>query len=97
VRYDYEHLSELQLSYAITIHKSQGSEYKIIIMPAFKGPYMLMSRNLLYTAITRAKNLAVIVGIPEQLYKMVDNVSEVNRYTSLNMRIRSYSRINYDF
>jgi len=96
VRYDYEHLCELQLSYAITIHKSQGSEYKVIIMPAFKGPYMLMNRNLLYTAITRAKNLAVIVGIPEQLYKMVDNISEVNRYTSLNIRIKNYSETNYD-
>lgn len=87
VKYDYTQLSELELSYAVTIHKSQGSEYKVVVIPIFSGPYMLMNRNLIYTAITRAKELAVIAGIPETLYKMVDNNNEINRYTSLKSRI----------
>lgn len=88
VRYDYSQLDELELSYAVTIHKSQGSEYKAVVIPVFSGPEMLLSRNLLYTAVTRAKELAVIVGIPETLYKMVDNDREVNRYTYLKTRIQ---------
>lgn len=88
VRYDYSQLDELELSYAVTIHKSQGSEYRAVIIPVFNGPEMLLSRNLLYTAVTRAKELAVIVGIPETLYRMVDNNREVNRYTYLKTRIQ---------
>lgn len=87
VDYDFTQLDELELSYAITIHKSQGSEYKAIIIPIHSGAPMLLTRNLLYTAITRAKKLAVIVGIPEILYKMVDNNSEINRFTFLKQRI----------
>lgn len=87
VTYDYAQLEELELSYAVTIHKSQGSEYKAVIIPILGGPPMLMSRNLLYTAVTRAKELAVIVGIPQTLYRMVDNNREVNRYTTLKKRI----------
>lgn len=87
VKYDFTQLDELDLSYAITIHKSQGSEYKAVIIPIHSGAPMLLTRNLLYTGITRAKSLAVIVGIPEILNKMVDNNSEVNRNTYLKNRI----------
>ncbi len=87
VEYDFSQIDELELCYAITIHKSQGSEYKVVVIPIHSGAPMLMSRNLLYTAVTRAKELVVIVGIPETLYRMVDNNKEVNRYSSLNRRI----------
>lgn len=96
VKYDYSQLDELELSYAVTIHKAQGSEYKCIIMPVFNGPDMLMTRNLLYTAVTRAKSLAVLVGIPDTLYKMVDNSREINRYTWLEKRIQSLHEYMYD-
>ena len=89
VEYDFSQLEELELAYAITVHKSQGSEYKTVIMPIHSGPPLLFSRNLLYTAVTRAKSLCVIVGIPETLYSMVDNNREVNRYTALAQRIKS--------
>jgi exodeoxyribonuclease V alpha subunit len=92
VHYDFAQLEELELSYAITIHKSQGSEYKAVIIPIYSGPPMLLTKNLLYTAVTRAKELAVIVGLPEMLYRMVDNHREVNRYTSLADRIRKMSQ-----
>lgn len=92
VKYDYSQLDEIELSYAVTIHKSQGSEYKAVVIPIHSGPYMLMSRNLIYTAVTRAKKLAVIVGIPETLYKMVDNNKEINRYTYLKERIIEFSK-----
>jgi len=87
VDYDFSQLDELELAYAITVHKSQGSEYKVVVMPIHSGPSLLFSRNLLYTAVTRAKSLCVIVGIPETLYRMVDNSQEVNRYTALAYRI----------
>ncbi len=88
VNYDFTQLEELELAFAITVHKSQGSEYRIVVIPIFGGPPMLMSRNLLYTAITRAKELVVIVGDKGTLFKMVDNDKEVYRYTSLCERIR---------
>lgn len=90
VQYDYSQMDELELSYAVTIHKSQGSEYKAVVLPVFSGPEMLMTRNLLYTALTRAKELAVIVGIPETLYKMVDNNKEIDRYTTLTQRLKEF-------
>lgn len=93
VKYDFSQIDELDLSYAVTIHKSQGSEYRAIVLPVHSGPDMLLSRNLLYTAVTRAKELAVIVGIPETLYRMVDNNREINRYTLLTKRIKDL----YDF
>lgn len=89
VKYEYSQLDELDLSYAVTIHKSQGSEYKVVIIPIHSGPDMLLNRNLLYTAVTRAKELAVIIGIPETLFKMVDNNKEINRYTFLKNRIKT--------
>jgi exodeoxyribonuclease V alpha subunit len=93
VQYDYSQIDELELSYAVTIHKSQGSEYKVVVLPVHSGPEMLMTRNLLYTALTRAKELAVIVGSPEMLFKMVDNNKEVDRYTTLSRRMREFDSI----
>jgi len=91
VRYDFTQLDELELSYAITIHKSQGSEYKVVIVPVHSGPAMLLNRNLLYTALTRARNLAVFVGVEQTLFKMVENDKEVHRYSFLNRRILKLS------
>ncbi|ATD55912.1 SF1B family DNA helicase RecD2 [Clostridium chauvoei] len=87
VIYDYIYLDELELAYAITIHKSQGSEFKVIITPAFMGSPFLMNKNLLYTGITRAKELVVVVGIPKALKYMVSNVRSMDRYSSLKERI----------
>lgn len=80
-------LSELELAYAITIHKSQGSEYPAVVMPIFSGPEILMNRNLLYTGITRAKNCVVIIGRREIVDNMIRNTQEQKRYTSLAKRI----------
>ncbi len=93
VRYDFTQLDELELSYAVTIHKSQGSEYKAVIIPIYFGPEMLLNRNLIYTAITRAKELAVLVGIPEVLYKMIDNNKQVDRFTQLKKRIKEMKEV----
>ncbi|HHX60492.1 MAG TPA: ATP-binding domain-containing protein, partial [Epulopiscium sp.] len=88
VEYDYGQLDELELAYAVTIHKSQGSEYPIVILPIHSGPPMLLSRNLLYTAVTRAKDLVVVVGLKETVHRMVDNNKEVERYSSLADHIK---------
>ena len=88
VEYDYSQLDELELAYAITIHKSQGSEYPITILPIHSGPPMLLNRNLLYTAVTRARDLVVVVGLRETVYKMVDNNKEIERYSSLTSHIK---------
>ncbi len=87
IEYDFSQLDELELSYAVTIHKSQGSEYPVVILPIYNGPALLMSRNLLYTAVTRAKQLVVIVGLQSTLHRMVDNNREISRYSSLAYRI----------
>ena len=91
VHYDFTQMDEVDLSYAVTIHKSQGSEYKAVVMPLLNGPDMLMSRNLLYTGLTRAKELAVIAGAENTIYKMVDNNREVSRYTSLCNKLREFA------
>lgn len=91
VHYDFTQTDEIDLSYAVTIHKSQGSEYKAVIMPLLNGPDMLMSRNLLYTGLTRAKKLAVIAGSENTIYKMVDNNREVSRYTSLSLKLKEFA------
>ena len=88
VRYDYSQLDELELSYAVTIHKSQGSEYRVVVIPLFNGPPMLLSRNLLYTAVTRAKELCVVVGREETMARMAENDREVRRYSMLKERIQ---------
>jgi len=87
VEYPYSGLDELELAYAVTIHKSQGSEYPAVIIPVLTGPKMLFNRNLLYTAVTRAKSSVVLIGSEETVYEMIDNESEQKRYTSLNERI----------
>ena len=93
VKYSYELLEELEHAYAITIHKSQGSEYPAVVIPLLSGPRQLFSRNLLYTAITRAKSCVTIVGSDVTFQQMIDNVNEQNRNTSLDERIREIWRI----
>ncbi len=87
VRYPFSDLDEIELSYAITIHKSQGSEYPAVIMPILGGPRMLLNRNLLYTAVTRAKNTVCILGSSQTLFGMVENEQQLKRYTGLMDRI----------
>ncbi|MCL1995106.1 MAG: ATP-dependent RecD-like DNA helicase [Defluviitaleaceae bacterium] len=93
VIYGYKQLEELNLSYAITVHKAQGSEYKAVVIPIHNGPPMLHNRNLLYTALTRAKQLAIFVGIETALHKMVDNDSEIERNSFLRERIIKINEI----
>jgi exodeoxyribonuclease V alpha subunit len=88
VKYPYNMLDELELSYAITIHKSQGSEYPAVVLPILTGPQILMNRNLLYTAVTRAKNCVVIVGSKDMVDAMVGNNIEQRRYSSLDVRLK---------
>lgn len=87
VEYPFGQLDELELAYAITIHKSQGSEYPAVVMPLLSGPRMLFNRNLLYTAVTRAKNCVTIVGSENTVQTMIDNESEQKRYSGLKERI----------
>jgi len=87
VRYPFTQLDELELAYAVTIHKSQGSEYPAVILPLLPGPKMLMNRNLLYTAITRARECVVLIGHKEVFYDMIDNTNQQRRYSSLKERI----------
>ncbi len=89
VAYPFSQLDELILAYATTIHKSQGSEFPVIIMPVSWGPPMLLTRNLLYTAITRAKQLVVLVGFEQYLKTMVDNNKINKRYSALDYRLSS--------
>lgn len=90
VRYPFADLDEIELAYAITIHKSQGSEYPAVIMPILGGPRMLLNRNLLYTAVTRAKNTVCILGSKETVYTMVDNEEQLKRFTGLKERIMEF-------
>lgn len=87
VEYPYGQLDELELAYAVTIHKSQGSEYPAVILPLLAGPRMLFNRNLLYTAITRAKNCVTILGSEEVIVQMVENNYQNRRYTGLRDRL----------
>ena len=89
VRYDFANLEELELSYAITVHKSQGSEYPVVIIPMYYCAPMLMSRNLLYTAVTRAKRMVILVGRSDVPEKMVKNNREILRYTTLCSRLNN--------
>lgn len=88
VVYDFAQLDELELAYATTIHKSQGSEFPIIIIPLISGPPMLMTRNLLYTGVTRAKKMVVLVGKEKIIGRMVANNHIARRYSSLTMRLK---------
>ena len=85
--YPFAQLDELELAYAITIHKSQGSEYPAVIIPLLSGPRMLFNRNILYTAVTRAKTCVAIVGSDAAVQAMIENGSEQKRYSSLAERI----------
>ena len=89
VRYDFENLDQLELSYAITVHKSQGSEYPVVIIPMYSCPPMLMTRNLLYTAVTRAKKMVILVGRSDIPERMVRNNREILRYTTLSQRLKN--------
>ncbi|QEK11302.1 ATP-dependent RecD-like DNA helicase [Crassaminicella thermophila] len=90
VTYDFSQLDELELAYCITIHKSQGSEFPIVVMPIFWGPPMLLTRNLLYTAVTRAKELVVMVGLEASLKSMVDNHRIIQRNSGLGIRLKRF-------
>ena len=87
VEYPYTGLEELELAYAVTIHKSQGSEYPAVVIPLLSGPRMLMNRNLLYTAVTRARKCVTLVGDDTVFNQMIDNIVEQKRYTALAERI----------
>ncbi len=87
VEYSFKQMDELELAYAITIHKSQGSEYPAVVMPVWPGPRMLMNRNLLYTAVTRARKCVTMVGSDDTFYQMAANVNEQTRYSGLKERI----------
>lgn len=81
-------LSDLSLSYAITIHKSQGSEFDVVIIPAISGPSIILTRNLIYTAVTRAKKMVVIVGEKQYLKRMVSNKYTATRFTNLKRLLK---------
>jgi exodeoxyribonuclease V alpha subunit len=86
--YSFKQLDELELAYAVTIHKSQGSEYPAVIIPLLSGPRMLMNRNLLYTAVTRARKCVTVVGSEETFRDMIRNEKQQRRYSSLDQRIQ---------
>ena len=89
VEYDFSSLEDLEHAYAITVHKSQGSEYPIVIVPMYAAPPMLLTRNLLYTAVTRAQNMVIFVGRQEVVAQMVGNNRQSMRYTGLAQRLRT--------
>ena len=89
--YSFKQMEELELAYAITIHKSQGSEYPAVVIPLLSGPQMLLNRNLLYTAVTRARKCVTIVGSEETFGEMIRNEKQQRRYSSLDVRIRELS------
>ncbi|MCH5338730.1 MAG: ATP-dependent RecD-like DNA helicase [Acetatifactor sp.] len=97
VTYPFSLLEELELCYAVTIHKSQGSEYPAVILPLLSGPRMLFNRNLLYTAITRARSCVTILGSSDTVHSMIDNVSENRRYTALTDRIQEIMKVGEGF
>ena len=90
VTYNFNQLDELELAYAVTVHKSQGSEFPIIIMPVSWFPPMLATRNLLYTAVTRGKRAVVLVGSENKLQAMVDNNRISERFSGLGFRLKRF-------
>ncbi len=97
VEYDKKHLQELELAYAVTVHKSQGSEYPAVILPMYPAPHMLMNKNLLYTAVTRAKKCVCMIGQPGVFEEMAHNENENRRYSGLRERImEAYGKIPYE-
>lgn len=93
VEYGFSGLDELELAYAITIHKAQGSEYPAVVMPILTGPRMLFNRNLLYTAVTRARKCVTIVGSSNMVQNMIANVHERKRFSSLHLRIKELAQL----
>lgn len=93
VEYTFKMLDELEHAYAITIHKAQGSEYPAVVIPILTGPRQLLHRNLLYTAVTRAKRCVTLVGDDRTIQRMIQNVNEQKRYTSLAERIREFKNV----
>src|SRR5208283_2546946 len=87
VVYDFNELDELQPSYAITIHKSQGSEYPVVVVPIHTQHYMMLQRNLLYTAVTRGKKLVVLVGTKKAIWMAVRRLDSTQRITTLKERL----------
>ena len=85
---DRQDLCNVELAYAITIHKSQGSEYPAVVIPLLNGPKMLMNRNLLYTAVTRARKCVTLVGDEKIFWEMEENQMEQSRYTTLDLRLK---------
>lgn len=86
--YDFTQLGELEPAYAMTVHKSQGSEYRAVVLAAWNGSPYLLNRSILYTAITRAKELLIIVGRPETVATMTENVRTGRRYTGMKLRLQ---------
>ena len=89
VTYDFSQLDELELAYAVTVHKSQGSEFPIVVMPISWFPPVLATRNLLYTAVTRGKQVVVLVGSESRMHAMVDNNRIKMRYSGLKHRLQN--------
>jgi len=92
-KYDFAMLSELELAYAMTVHKSQGSEYRAVILTAWSGSRYLLTRSILYTAVTRAKDLLIIVGNEEVIAAMVANDRQTRRYSGLKLRLQQRSGV----
>lgn len=88
ITYSFKELDELEHAYAVTVHKSQGSEYPAVVLPLMGGPRMLMNRNILYTAVTRARKCICVVGDENTFYTMISNRNEQKRYSSLALRIK---------
>jgi exodeoxyribonuclease V alpha subunit len=87
VEYDFTELDEIMLAYAISVHKSQGSEYPVVIMPVLTQHYLLLQRNLLYTAVTRGKKLVILIGTMKALAIAIRNNKPLQRYTNLRKRL----------
>ena len=93
VYYDYTHLNELEPAYAMTVHKSQGSEYKAVILSAWNGSSYLLNRSVLYTAITRARDLLIIVGREDTVAVMVQNGKVGRRYSGLKLHLQKGAQV----
>jgi len=89
VSYDYADLNEITLAWAVTIHKSQGSEYPVVILPIYMQHYLMLSRNLIYTGLTRAKRLAIVVGTQKAIALAIRQVKDRQRYTLLDQRLQA--------
>jgi len=89
VTYDFSELDELVLAYTISIHKSQGAEYPVVIIPVTTNHYIMLQRNLIYTGVTRGKRLVILVGTKKALAMAIRNNKQVERYSALSMRLRN--------